>query len=67
VHGTGMSAGGGRCHLIREQAGRVIFERPFLDENGVRPIGSPPTGYQSQLSSNTGSNDSTVVYAVCRP
>jgi hypothetical protein len=44
--------------------GLTIFERPFLDESGVRPIGSPPTGCQSQLSSNTGS---TVVYAVCRP
>lgn len=59
---AGSYATGGGAYDLNTSTGSVS---DFL--GGWRPIGSPPTGYQSQLSSNTGSNESTVVFAICRP
>ncbi|MFF3511080.1 hypothetical protein [Streptomyces sp. NPDC002573] len=59
---AGSYATGGGAYDLNTSTGSVSDFR-----GGWRPIGSPPTGYQSQLSSNTSSNESTVVFAICRP
>ncbi|GAA3849464.1 hypothetical protein GCM10022207_09300 [Streptomyces lannensis] len=58
---AGTFATGGGAYTIGAVSGSISSF-----PGGVRPIRSPPRGYQSQLSSNTGSNDNTVVFAICR-
>lgn len=59
---AGSFASGGGAYDLNTNTGNVSNF-----PGGWRPLGSPPTGYQSQLSSNTGSNESTVVFVICRP
>ncbi|MFF9124982.1 hypothetical protein ACF09J_17030 [Streptomyces sp. NPDC014889] len=59
---AGHYATGGGTYDVDTSTGNI---KPT--SGGAHPVGSPPTGFQSQLDSSTGADEETVVFVICRP
>ncbi|MFJ5529006.1 hypothetical protein [Streptomyces sp. NPDC093261] len=59
---AGTYATGGGAYNVNSTSGAAVAFQGL-----ARPVGSPPTGYQSQVGSGVNGTTNTVVYAICRP